>query len=160
MISMRIGQIDTTESGLISANTTFRQYGLLRDPYKYGQSVQANTATANSVISQTTNLLLVSGTAYVLNELVYQGTDYANSSFSGYVNDYTTNQVRLTKVKGTISIGSPLKGTSTNPTGRTVISITTPEFQPYTGDILYVQNTTSTQRIQGQSENLKFVVKF
>jgi len=160
MISMRIGQIDTTESGLISANTTFRQYGLLRDPYKYGQSVQANTATANSVISQTTNLLLVSGTAYVLNELVYQGTDYANSSFSGYVNDYTTNEVRLTKVKGTISIGSPLKGTSTNPTGRTVISITTPEFQPYTGDILYVQNTTSTQRIQGQSENLKFVVKF
>ncbi len=140
MVVMRIGEIDTTEGGLISANTTFRQYGLLRDPYKYGSSVQANTATANSVISQTTDLTLVSGTSYNLNEFVYQGPSANAASFSGYVNDYTTNEVRLTRVRGTAQVGAPLIGANTNPSGRRVIAQANPEFQPYTGDVMHVEN--------------------
>jgi len=160
MIAMRMGQIDSTEGGLISANTTFRQYGLLVNPYKYGANTQEATAVANSVISQTTDVLVIAGTNYSLDELVYQGTDSANASFSGYVNDFTSTVIRLTKVKGTITLGSPLKGTITNPTGRTAVNIDYPELEPYAGDIIYVENITKTQRIDGQSENLKFVVKF
>jgi len=160
MVVMRIGEIDTTEGGLISANTTFRQYGLLRDPYKYGSSVQANTATANSVISQTTDLTLVSGTSYNLNEFVYQGPSANAASFSGYVNDYTTNEVRLTRVRGTAQVGAPLIGANTNPSGRRVIAQANPEFQPYTGDVMHVENIVKTERTDGQAENLKFVVRF
>jgi len=160
MVVMRIGEIDTTEGGLISANTTFRQYGLLRDPYKYGSSVQANTATANSVISQTTDLTLVSGTSYNLNEFVYQGPSANAASFSGYVNDYTTNEVRLTRVRGTAQVGAPLIGANTNPSGRRVIAQVNPEFQPYTGDVMHVENIVKTERTDGQAENLKFVVRF
>ena len=72
----------------------------------------------------------------------------------------TSNEVRLVKVKGTIAIGSPLKGTATNPTGRTVVTATSPEFEPYTGDVLYVENITKTQRTEGQAESLKFVIRF
>jgi hypothetical protein len=68
MVSVRIGEIDSTEQGLISVDTSFRQIGLLRDPYKYGSTVVANTATANSVISQTTDLDVVAGSSYSLNE--------------------------------------------------------------------------------------------
>jgi len=160
MISMRIGEVDSTEGGLISENTSFRQYGLLRDPYKYGQTSVANTATANSVISQTTNVTLISGDVFELNEFVYQGSSSSNPTFSGYVNSYTTNEVRLTKVKGTIAIGTPLKGTTTNPSGRTVVTSTPPEFQPYTGDILFAENIVKQQRTEGQAESLKFVVRF
>jgi len=160
MIAMRIGEIDSTEGGLISANTTFRQYGLLRDPYKYGTTSQANTATANSVISQTTDVTLISGTSFDRNEFVYQGPSVADSTFSGYVHDYTTNIVRLTKVRGTISVGSPLKGVSSNPSGRTVVTYSNPEFQPFTGDILYAENIVKVERTDGQAENIKFVVRF
>lgn len=160
MIALRIGEVDTTEGGIISANTTFRQYGFLRDPYKYGNTSPAVASTANTVYSQTTDITLVSGSTYNLNEFVFQGPSVAESTFSGYVHNYTSNLVKLTKVKGTISVGSPLKGTETNPSGRTVVTISYPEYEPYTGDILYSENFQRIERTDGQSENLKFVIQF
>lgn len=159
MISMKIGEVDATEGGVISTDTSFRQYGLLRDPYKYGETSQANNSTSNTVISQTTDVSLIAGSLYNLDEFVYQGTS-TSPTFSGYVHAETSNEVRLIKVKGTIAIGSPLKGTATNPTGRTVVAATSPEFEPFTGDVLYVENITKTQRTEGQAESLKFVIRF
>jgi hypothetical protein len=160
MITMRIGEIDSSEGGLISVDTTFRQYGLLRDPYKYGSTTPSVNPSSNTVISQTTNITLISGPTYNLNEFVYQGTSPELSTFSGFVNDYTDNQVRLTRVLGKPQVGAPLKGLNTNPAGRTVVSIINPELQPFTGDILFVDNITKTQRTDGQAENLKFVIRF
>ena len=160
LISMRIGEIDSSENGIISTDTTFRQYGLLRDPHKYGQPASVIGPLANSVISQTTNLTLVAGSDYNLEEFVYQGVSENSSFFSGTVHAYTANEVRLTNVKGDLQIGSPLKGTQTNLTGRTVVLRVNPELEPYTGDILFVDNITKTERTDGQAENLKFVFLF
>lgn len=159
MVAVRLGEVDSTENGIISTDTSFRQYGLLRDPYKYGQVAKANTTTANSVVSQTTNLTLIAGSNYDLNEFVYQGT-VSSPTFSGYVHAFTANQVRLTRTEGTASVGGLLKGLTNNPTGRTVVSIGNPEFQPETGSILHVENVTKVQRTDGQAENIKFVIKF
>jgi hypothetical protein len=158
MIAVKIGAIDSTEGGLISTSTTFRQYGLLRDPYKYGRVSAANTTTSNTVISQTTDITLVSGTQYQLNEMVYQGTS-EYQSFVGYVNAQTSNVVRLTKVRGTAVVGQGLIGEN-SATTRTVVNIKRPEFQPYTGDILYAENFKKVERANGQSENIRFVVRF
>jgi len=160
MISMRVGEVDSSESGVISTNTSIRQYGLLRNPHKYGSNTAANTATANSVISQTTDVTLITGDQYTLDELVYQGPSVNTASFFGYVNDQTSTEVKLTKVKGTPTNGVPLKGTITNPTGRIVVTTANPEFEPYTGGILFVENIQKIDRTDGQAENLKFVIKF
>ena len=160
MIATRIGEVDSTENGVISANTTFRQYGLLRDPYKYNTTVAANTSTANSVFSQTTNITLVAGTAYNLNEFVFQGPSSNASTFGGFVNDQTSNTIKLTRVTGSLVNGAVLKGSLTNPSGRVVVTSTNPEFQPYTGDIMYEDNIVSVQRTDGQAESLKFVIQF
>lgn len=158
MVAVKIGAVDSTEGGLISTNTSFRSYGLLRDPYKYGRTVQANTTTSNTVISQTSDVTLVSGTSYQLNEFVYQGTsDY--TTFSGYVHAQSSNVVRLTRVKGSIVVGQGLIGAN-SATTRTVVNIKQPEFQPYTGDILYAENFKKVERATGQSENIRFVVRF
>jgi hypothetical protein len=103
---------------------------------------------------------VVSGSAYNVNEFVYQGASAGTATFSGYIHAYDTNTVRLTKVKGDISVGSPLKGTETNPSGRTVVTTKNPEFEPYTGDILYEENIVSIERTDGQAENIKFVIQF
>ena len=160
MVAMKIGEIDTTEGGLISSNTTFRQYGLLRDPYKYGDTTTISSSNANTVISQTTDLTIISGSYYNTDEFVFQGPSSSAATFSGFVNNQDANIVRLSKVTGSPSVGVPLKGVSTNPTGRAVVSIDNPEFEPYTGDILYVNNITKTQRTDGQAESIKFVVRF
>jgi hypothetical protein len=160
MVAMKIGEIDTTEGGLISSNTTFRQYGLLRDPYKYGANTSISSSNANTVISQTTDLTIISGSYYNTDEFVYQGPSASAATFSGYVNNQDSNIVRLSRIVGAPTVGVPLKGESTNPTGRAVVSIDSPEFEPYTGDILYVNNITKTQRTDGQAESIKFVVRF
>lgn len=160
MIAMKIGEIDSTEGGLISTGTTFRQYGLLRDPHKYGSNQVVASANANTVISQTTDLTIISGSSYNLDEFVYQGPSANTATFSGFVNAQDANVVRLTRVQGTPVTGGPLKGVSTNPTGRAVVVTKNPEFQPYTGDMLYVDNIVKTQRTDGQAESIKFVVRF
>jgi hypothetical protein len=160
MVAVRLGEIDSSEDGLISTDTTFRQYGLMRDPYKYGSNTVVSSTNANTVISQTTDLTIISGSSYVLNEFVYQGTTANTATFSGFVNAQEANLVRLTRVRGTPVIGGPLKGTSSNPTGRAVVVVKNPEFEPYTGDILYVENVARTERTDGQAENIKFVVRF
>jgi hypothetical protein len=159
MVAVRVGEIDTTENGLISANTSFRQYGLLSNPHKYGNTSTVTQATANSVIAQTTNLGLVAGASYTLDEYVYQGNSPTDANFYGHVNSQTSNEVKLSKIKGTATIGLPLVGVSSG-ASRIIISKTTPEFEPYTGDILHVENITKTQREDGQAENIKLVVRF
>jgi len=158
MVAVRIGAIDSTENGVISANTSFRQFGLLRNPYKYGQTIAANNSTANSVISQTTDITIVSGSEYQLNEFVYQG-DINNPSYSGYINAKSGNNIRLTNVIGTSSIGLAVRGAN-SAVARTLVAVYNPEFEPNTGDIMYIDNIIKTERSDGQSENIKFVVKF
>jgi asparagine N-glycosylation enzyme membrane subunit Stt3 len=131
----------------------------LSDPHKYGNTSTVTQSTANSVISQTTNLGLVAGASYTLDEYVYQGNSSTDANFYGYLNFQSSNEVRLTKIRGTATIGLPLVGESSG-VSRIVISKTTPEFQPYTGDILYVENITKTQREDGQAENIKIAVRF
>lgn len=159
MVSERIGSVDSTENGLISTDTSFRQYGLLRDPYKYGNTSPVISSNANTVISQTTNITLIAGTDFELNEFVYQGASANSAYFYGFVNSQTANEVRLTKVRGTITVGGLLIGANSG-VNRTVVKLTNPEFQPYTGDILYVENIEKVTRADGQAENIKFVIRF
>lgn len=158
MISVRIGEIDSTEDGLISSNTNFRQYGLLRDPHKYGNTSPVPSSQANSVIAQTTNLSLVAGSEYQLNEFVYQGIQ-SNPSAYGYVIEQTESVVKLTGVRGNMISGQNLTGANSL-VQRTIVTVRNPEFEPYTGDILYADNFVAIDREDGQSEEIKFVLKF
>lgn len=159
MVSERIGSVDSTENGLISSSTSIRQYGLLRDPYKYGANSAVSSSNANTVISQTTNLTLVAGSSFTLDEFVYQGSSANNAYFYGFVNSQSSNEVRLTKVRGDVVVGGTLIG-ATSGVNRTVVKKYDPEFEPYTGDIEYAENVTKIQRANGQAENIKFVIRF
>jgi len=159
MIVERIGAVDSTENGTISTSTSFRQYGLLRDPYKYGHISPLVSSNANTVISQTTNLTLIAGANFTLDEFVYQGATANSAYFYGFVNSQTSNEVRLTKVQGTVTVGGTLIG-ATSGVSRTVVKAFDPEFAPYTGDILYAENVTKITRADGQAENVKFVIRF
>jgi hypothetical protein len=159
MVSERIGSVDSTEDGLISNSTSIRQYGLLRDPYKYGANSVISSSNANTVISQTVNLTMIAGNAFNSDEFVYQGNNANNAYFYGFVNSQSSNEVRLTKVRGDVSVGGTLIG-AVSGVNRTVIKRIDPEFEPYTGDIEYVENVTKIQRADGQAENVKFVIRF
>ena len=158
MISIIIGENDTSEGGLISANTNFGTYAVLINPYKYNQTTEETVSVANTVISQTTDVYISYGSDYSLNEFVYQGT-LSSPTFSGFVVDSLADRVKLTNVRGTPSVGRTLNGV-TSGVARFVVSYTEPEFQPYAGDIIYAENVSKVQRVDGQSENIRLVFKF
>jgi hypothetical protein len=159
LVTSKIGDLDSTENGLISTDTSFRQFGLLRNPHKYNEVSRANNSTANAVISQARTLTLVPGSQYTLDEYVFQGNSANNATAYGYVYSQTPTQVKITRVKGTFSIGVALTGLNSG-VSRTVVAQQDPEFEPYSGDILYVENATKTDREDGQAENIKFVIQF
>jgi len=159
IINTKFGEIDSTENGMISIDTSFRQYGVLSNPHLYGNTVPLSVYSANDVISQTLDLTLLPGSDFDLNEVVFQGLQLSNSTFSGIVHAQNSdiNNVRLINTKGVPLIGSLLKG---NTTSRVVSAIKNPEFEPYSGDILYAQNISPINRYDGQAENIKLVLKF
>jgi hypothetical protein len=58
-----------------------------------------------------------------------------------------------------MNYGLPLIG-ATSGSSRTVITSVNPEFQPYSGDIVYTENAVKTDRTDGQAENIKLVIRF
>ena len=159
MVAVKIGDIDSSENGKISANTTFRQYGIFVDPHKYADANVITQANANSVVSQTTDISVDTGASYTLDEFVYQGTSPSTASAYGFVVDQTSSVIKLTNVQGTFATGSSLVGASSG-TSRLIIGSGSPEFQPYSGDILYTENAVKTTRADGQAENIRLIVRF
>ena len=158
MLNINLGEIDSSEGGIISTSTKFRQYGILLNPCLYGTSTVV--ANANSVISQTTHITVDEGIPYEKNEYVYQGT-ISSPTFSGIVQEEDANNVvYLTNVKGTFVSPTVLKSANTNLSGRITRDIEYPAFEPYSGDILYVNNILPIERTNDQFENIKLIIKF
>jgi hypothetical protein len=159
MVAVRIGEVDTTEGGKISANTNFRQYGLLINPHKYDNTGTVTLANANTIFVQTSNVTVLSGSSYQLDEYVYQGADPANSKAYGFVVDQDANVIKISNKFGSFSVGEILTGANSG-TQRIISSSTNPELEPYTGDIIYAENVTKIDREDGQAENIKLIVRF
>lgn len=159
LISVNFGKGDATEGGRLSTPSTYRQIGFLRDPHKYGFKTPLNSITSNNIISQIYTATVVPGTSYPLNSIVYQGTDSStNFNFRGRVYSQTESLVKLTQVEGNFIVGEPLK--FENSISRIGLNIQYPDLQPFTGDILYVENISTINRTASQSENIRFVINF
>lgn len=159
MISMKIGSGDSTEGGKISANNDFRQIGLLLGPYKYNTNTEISSANANASVLLATTILVTTGSDFNRDEIVYQGTDLANATYSAVVTDYFVNDIFVTEQSGTIQLGGVLKGNTTAVT-RTVVNATPPELDPRSGSLVYVENRSPITRAIDQAENIKFVISF
>lgn len=159
MVAVTIGEADSTEGGKISSNTNFRQFGLLINPHKYGENTAITFANANTVIVQTSNVNVLSGANYLINEFVYQGTSANTAKAYGYIVEQQGNVIKISNRFGTFDVGGVLIGANSG-TQRTISSSNFPELQPYSGDILYSENILSVDREDGQAENLKLVVRF
>jgi len=163
MIHAKIGELDVTEGNTIPTGITFRQTGLIRKPYKYGsnnRSSSANNVSANNAVGQVTKLTVGTGTGYTDNEFVYQGTSNTIFTASAQVlRTVSLNTIELTKVVGDFKVNEFLVGDSSG-ASRTVTSTTTPEYQPQSMELLFVENSTPTTRTESQAEDVRLVLQF
>lgn len=155
MINMRLRY---DEDGKLPVTNDFRQIALLRDPLSYGEE----TVRTNTAFSQTTTLTLsgVGDDNFFEDEIVYQGTSLATATFKGTVVSWNgINQIKLIDVSGIVE-SQTLIGAQSGATGVVSIPFTEPELEPYSGELLYIDNIEPISRASDQIEDFKIVLKF
>jgi hypothetical protein len=140
---------------MVPTDITYYQVGLVVNP------TAADTAPnpANSTIYNTTTQLIVSpgfGT-FSSNDQIYQGSTVP-PTFSGTVVDFntSTNVLSVINIQGVPVINAPVYNYSG--VSRSLVSVSKPDFNLYTGYITYIDNRTGIQRSSDGIEQFKFVV--
>ena len=148
MINVRL---DGTESNTFSTANEFRQVGIVRDPYLYGTSTRAVASSYRQSFKY--QLSAPSGT-FGLDETVTSGSNTASVIEWTTPNLYTTLPVHK-PFANTTSVSGGTSGAS-----GTIAVITTPGLQPYSGDIIYVENRVPISRAADQIEDVKLIIQF
>jgi len=144
-------RLDGNESNTFSTANEFRQVGIIRDPYTYGTTTRAVASSFRQSFKY--QLSGISGT-FTLDETITSGSNTASAVEFTTPNLFTTLPVHLPFANTTTVTG----GTS-GATG-TIAIITTPGLQPYSGDIIYVENRVPISRADDQIEDVKLIIQF
>jgi hypothetical protein len=150
------------ESGNLPTDIDFRQLGVIVNPSAYfGSAVYRANA---SIYKTTTDFVLSQGFGvYTPDETVFQSTTglLIDSTFSATVLsfDSTTNTLKLINTKGTAINSGIILGNSTG-TARVILQQRTPEFIPYSGYMIYLENREPIQRNSDGSEQFKLVLGY
>jgi len=162
--------VNTTLSGIEGSgdflvNQDFRQVGLIKNPESSGVAATAST------LSCLKSLVVVGFgvTDFVIDEII---TGSATGGI-GYVADFDSGTGVLKYIQqsetgygldtdgdiDTFSIFDTITGATSTASG-TVSSVSPPEIDLYSGDIIYVENRMPIPRATDQQENIKLIVEF
>lgn len=147
------------EGGYIPTDIDYRQIGILISPTSL--SSFPNPAN-NNIYKTTTDLVVAPGFGvYTSDETIYQGTSVNDSTFSATVLSFdpASNVVKLINTYGTPTLNAPVFG-DTSKTVRTLLNYSTPEFVPFSGYMVYIENRESVQRSADGIEQFKFVLGY
>jgi len=144
-------RLDGTESNTFSTANEFRQVGIVRDPYLYGTSTRAVASSFRQSFKY--QLSSISGT-FTLDETATSGSNTASVVEFTTPNLFTTLPLNLPFANSTNITGG------TSGANGTIAIITTPGLQPYSGDIIYVENRVPIARANDQIEDVKLVIQF
>lgn len=149
---------EASESGLFPTENDYRQVSAIHNPKTYGTSslLASKTATLYTKIKVSPGVGV-----YTNDETVYQGSTFADATFTGSVIafDEVKNELYLNNVRGSITNNSTIKGTLSGSI-RVVNSTTPPTMQPYSGKVLYISDTLPVRRDPAQTERIRFILSF
>jgi hypothetical protein len=139
----------------------YRTIGLVKNP----KGANGNVATSLTLGALRSIQITDASGSFNNNEFVGGFTSLANAyivssnvvSGNGYIKYIQTND--LTSNFRSFSINETVIGSTSGSTGR-ITSITSPEVQQDSGDIIYIENRTPIRRLIDQAENLHLVLEF
>lgn len=140
-----------SESSTFPIGNDFRKIGLIRDPYLYGTSSRA----LGSVYRQTFRYELtgVSG-SFLDDETITSGSNTATVVNWDSANNYLYCTAPTPQHFANTDLISSATGSGT------INGISTPGIEPYTGDILYIENRSPIFRAADQIEDVKLIIEF
>lgn len=147
-------RLDGNEADTFSTANEFRQMSIIRDPFDFG-----TTDRAVSVLQRQTYRYTMTGVSgsFQADELVSDG----NSNTAIVVEWNTLASILSTKTPLNLefAVSSILTGNTSGATG-TISAVSTPGLEPYSGDILYVENRVPIARATDQIEDIKLIIQF
>lgn len=154
MVNMTLKNNDSKK---LPVTNQYRQIALVENPLVY----KSETISSNVSTSQTMQLEL-SGVSieYEQDEIVYQGPSLDKFTFKGTVVEWDSanNLIKLSNTTGKPRAELLIGNTTT--AARFLSSITYPDWQPYSGKILYIDNIIPIERAADQAEDFKVVLNF
>jgi hypothetical protein len=155
-----------SEGGLIPTDITYRQLGLVLDPFAKS-NVDKNIPYASEMVYDTTTHLFVSSGlgSYSSGQVVYQGPSLAKATFKAKIVSFNpaTNILKVINITGTPSLNEVLVQESLS-TGqaiiRTLLQVTEPDFIIYSGYMTYIENRKGIERSSDATEQFRVVLRF
>lgn len=146
-------QFKLDESGDFTTLNDYRQITILKDMYLYGTTT---IATSASTYTQYASLTLSANTGgYSLDEIVTGGTSGATAKVVDW--NSGTGVLRILGMAGTFTNTETITGGTSGATA-TLDSQVTPEIEPYSGNLMYIDNRVKIQRDINQTEDVKLII--
>lgn len=152
-------RIENSENDIISTKNEIRQIAMIVNPRLFNN---AKALMTNTAFSQSLDLNVSGyGPEYEEDELVYQGTNFINSTFSGRVLEWDSSNliIKLINTNGVIN-SAPLYGTNTTAMRYVTSIISNPDCKLYSGRLIFAENIIPVQRDEFQTESYKIILRF
>jgi len=157
-ITMNVRLVYDDGGGDFIVGNDFRQIGIIRNPYNYGTTTVATAST----LAATKNLVVATGGTFAVDS-VFEGTVTnakgivdSYDSVNGIIRYHQTEETGYTAFTTSDNV-RPDGGSGT---GQSVTAVNNPEVEPFSGEIIFLENRTPVNRASDQIETIKLVLEF
>jgi hypothetical protein len=149
-------RLEYGEGGNFPTNNDYRKIGLVRDPFEFGTTTLATGTTYAQDVNLT--VVNVSGT-FEEDETITGGTSGATAKVVSW--DSVNGIASVINVVGTFVDAETITGGTSAATADIDTSgVDERDLQPYSGDVIYVENRRPITRASDQIEDIKLIVEF
>ena len=154
--------VGTEGAGDFVVDQDFRRVGVVRNPQEYGTTTLATDTTLNAL-----KTLTFSGTpgAFLVDEVITGGTSGAKAEVVRF--DAGSKKLHYIQTDYNVSADKKIKSftaaetiTSTSLATGVVDTLSNPEINYFSGDMLYCEQRAPIVRATDQTENIKLVIEF
>ena len=155
-----------SEGDLIPTDITYRQLGMVLDPYSQSNLTDNIPYATETVYDVTTHLFVSSGLgSYTSGQMVYQGPSLGEATFKAKIVSFNpaTNILKVINITGTPTINEVVVQDSNGPISsaiRTLLQTSDPDFIIYSGYMTYIENRTGVERSADATEQFRVVLRF
>lgn len=158
--------IEGDEEGKFITTNDYRRIGLIKNPYETGSPVSVLASSIALGCLRSLELSSVSGT-FSADEVIEEaatGGDGSNKAkaFIDQFDTGTPNKIYFHQNEKTgwdpFTVGVSISSTESN--SATITAINDSDYEPFTGEILFMENRSPIQRTQSTREEIRLIVQF
>jgi hypothetical protein len=143
----------------LTLGNDFRQIGFVKNLQNYPKTAPYISTTGNA--SFIVDVDIADAGNYAVDNIILTD-DAVEGKFrvTQIINDVSSYKIHLQKIRGNITSSSTLTNETSNTPGLSINSVTTPEFNVSSGEIVYIENRAAVNRNENQAETIKAIVTF